>query len=435
MSEIGKEEYYESGCILQYHFYTVRHIDSEDQISEIILRAKEMISKYGKKLIPAPEYSLYRSTPTLEEILNDEKLMKTLENENEERALLIKALKETTKKDGVTLLLSKEEVPQEFDSFDFLARSRMQDKLIKVQFTSKSEKDFKEMSEDENLAKEIYDLGRQALIDSNWYFDLKKEQIKVLAVECNSPLIILMLVMGGELSLERNEIKEILLKSVFPVRYLRVYEDMFIKDVNEWNGSETNDQRTTYYTYYPPKGRCTGHRLNVQKYGSDKWLQREYNYTSSEWRTVYHGVSEDAIKKLHSILGGKFKSGKSQTCSAQEDVAEFRNDYKPGQFVGDGVYFAQNTKICREEYSDPVVVEYEQYIVMLQCKVNPEKVKIPKSNRNFEIIDNPDDIRPYRVLIERLGVDEDMHFQNFSGSSMDSELSSTFIKANYNVVN
>lgn len=71
---------------------------------------------------------------------------------------------------------------------------------------------------------------------------------------------------------------------------------------------------------------------------------------------------------------------------------------KPSQKVSQGVYFSPHFQVCLRNYTTPIVVNKETYRLILQCRVNPEKILITR-RQEYWVVNEPKDIRPYGVVL------------------------------------
>jgi hypothetical protein len=58
--------------------------------------------------------------------------------------------------------------------------------------------------------------------------------------------------------------------------------------------------------------------------------------------------------------------------------------------------------ISSEEQTVSFSLNGVKYKLMLQCRVNPSKIKIPKNNKEIVIINSSEHIRPYGILIKEI---------------------------------
>ena len=70
---------------------------------------------------------------------------------------------------------------------------------------------------------------------------------------------------------------------------------------------------------------------------------------------------------------------------------------KPKEKVGKGVYLSPHFQTCFP-YTKPFEVEGSKYRLMMQCRVDPTKIKVC-SVEDFWVLNESADIRPYGILL------------------------------------
>jgi len=153
--------------------------------------------------------------------------------------------------------------------------------------------------------------------------------------------------------------------------------------------------------------------------GDNTWLGMEGK--EGEWAVAYHGC---AMAVVPLIMKGGFRVGTGQ---GARNCIETRT----GRKVGDGVYCSPNIRVVEcyangnedgasENKTDAVTVDGRTLFFAFQCRVRPGAINRP--DRHFArcndeevmgidgvfewIINNPDDIRPYAILVrEKEGSD------------------------------
>lgn len=151
--------------------------------------------------------------------------------------------------------------------------------------------------------------------------------------------------------------------------------------------------------YYFPKGtKRIG--LNVSKKydnGDDTWLGMENK--EGEWAVSFHGTAKnDAVANISK--SSQYKIGIRQ-------LYEKEIDENTGKPCGRGIYSGQSYDIVKTDYSaDGFGVNtsngVEKYRIAFQNRINPKTVRIPVKKKEYYIINDPKDIRPYGILIEKL---------------------------------
>lgn len=167
-------------------------------------------------------------------------------------------------------------------------------------------------------------------------------------------------------------------------------------DYTKW--TKEKEFRGNMDYFFPIGTRRVG--LNVSKKYDNKddlWLGMDNK--KGEWAVAFHGTAkDDAVKNI--VKDQKYKPGIRQMYENSLDV-------KTNQKCGKGIYCALKYSIVKTDYSkDGFAVNTsngnERYRIAFQNRINPETVKIPVDEQNYYIINDPRDIRPYGVLIEKL---------------------------------
>lgn len=91
-----------------------------------------------------------------------------------------------------------------------------------------------------------------------------------------------------------------------------------------------------------------------------------------------------------------------------EDVGPNAGKFK-SKYCGEGVYLAPKIEICMDEthdgavYTKPIKIGDDQCIVVLQCRVEPDKIRVPDDCDEQEwIINDPKHVRPVGLVIKKL---------------------------------
>ena len=149
--------------------------------------------------------------------------------------------------------------------------------------------------------------------------------------------------------------------------------------------------------YYPPY-EYMGFGLKViNSYdsGDNTWIG--CSNIKGEFVVAYHGIRSDDIPfTVNRIAYSYLKKGKNQNFKDDDDLNH------PGQKCGIGVYVTPKIEIA-ERYTKEFYVDNirKKYRIILQCRVNPYKIRMPKSNPDYWILNgNGQEIRPYRILIK-----------------------------------
>ncbi len=157
--------------------------------------------------------------------------------------------------------------------------------------------------------------------------------------------------------------------------------------------------------YYQPTG-WIRYGLNVKLAYKDvsKWCSDDGN--PDEWAILYHGFKMNPVKVLHSRLIDKngnfnpsFTPSKNLKFSSDPDVNKRSSGYnKP---CGLGILASPKAELA-QDHTIIFVVNDVKYKMLLQCRADPTKIRIPKSNANIRIINNGEHIRPYGILLKKI---------------------------------
>ena len=185
---------------------------------------------------------------------------------------------------------------------------------------------------------------------------------------------------------------------------------------NRYKGWGINEKRGGE-KYIPPINEWYGIGLSVEgKYdnGDNKWL--DYNNNRGEYAIAYIGINniyndKDTIINDLNILQEKRDIIKNKSFIEDMDLKKksfignllsiitFSGDKtKKENLCGDGVCVFQNPDYA-ENSAGYIDVPGYRIKVMLMCRVNPKNIRQPESFPNCWIL-NPDEIRPYRILIK-----------------------------------
>ena len=180
--------------------------------------------------------------------------------------------------------------------------------------------------------------------------------------------------------------------SVAPlVEAIKLNSSLFDKAGNKSSGWPEGEKRGNM-DYFPPKG-WIGHGLKVwDKYdnGDNTWIGM--SNSNKEWCVAYHGTN---IKYAKSILTSSLKPGINQVHQYCDNI----NTRCPLKKVGMGVYVSPNPKVA-EGYSSIT----NNYLCMFMCRINPNNFRTCEDKKDYWVV-NPteEDIRPYRLLIKKIG--------------------------------
>jgi len=160
--------------------------------------------------------------------------------------------------------------------------------------------------------------------------------------------------------------------------------------------------------YYPPVDGWIRYGLDVKSLYSDisEWLSNDGN--PEEWCVGYHGLKSSQLKlALMSKLFDKTlafrprftQSKKSTIYENEKDVNKKSTSF--GKPCGKGIFCSQRPELA-EENTSVFILNDVKYKLLLQCRIDPTKLRIPQSNTNLYIINSPDDVRPYGLLIKEI---------------------------------
>jgi len=207
-----------------------------------------------------------------------------------------------------------------------------------------------------------------------------------------------------ELARKKKEIKKIY-ESVI-LKACKLTKNMLDKKGNrnpeEW---PKTTQKRGGKNYYPPTNEWVGYGLKVwDKYddGNNDWIAMNGN--DNEWAVAFHGTSIGAVKPICNE-GGKFYStfkegAKNQKCKNKVNTnKQSQNIYKiceEGAYVSPHLEYAANYAAKHKDNSSEAPSG-----VIIMCRVNPKKMRIPKDFEENEWITDGtrNTIRPYRILV------------------------------------
>jgi hypothetical protein len=162
------------------------------------------------------------------------------------------------------------------------------------------------------------------------------------------------------------------------------------RDPSEWPKSE---QKRGGMPYHPPTNNWVGYGLKVlDQYdnGNNDWIAMDGN--PNEWAVAYHGTKAKAIEPICKANGRFFstiKEAPGQKCKDYLNVNE--KSQKLYKICGEGAYVSPLLKYASG---------YGRVIIM--CRVNPNKIRIPKGEfekKEYITDGTRNTIRPYRILL------------------------------------
>jgi len=285
-----------------------------------------------------------------------------------------------------------------------LTTGSLLDQFIRITLKKYNEKDFGKMAYDQSYAEKIYDEGKEILIESNLFEEVKKSDIEVIAVECNSPPALIIngagLVPSGH---PANIIDRATIEQFPAIRFFTINANQFdAKGDMQWgNGAPYKDMRGGL-AYYLPRGWQRFGIKVVDKYGQNNdWLLK---WDESGWGVGYHGVGRNSAAKIPAILNAKLLPGPRQLHANSDDTR------KVGRKVGRGIYFATHVEVA-DTYSERVVFDGKTYKILLQCRLDPVEIRIPSRpslinkpgddwQNDYMVVPNGTYARPYGIIIQ-----------------------------------
>ena len=173
-----------------------------------------------------------------------------------------------------------------------------------------------------------------------------------------------------------------------------IFEPEFDMKPKNWPPSQNYRGNLPYNPPYDYFG-CALKVRGSYFWGDDTQLGH-YNI-DGEFAVAYHGIRSnlDAVK---GIMNSYLKAGANQYCRNDDDMLH------PGKKCGKDVYATPNIKVA-EEYTEGFgVFELNKtYRIVLQCRVNPKKIRQSASKPEYWILKgNGKEIRPYRILIKEV---------------------------------
>ena len=180
-----------------------------------------------------------------------------------------------------------------------------------------------------------------------------------------------------------------------------LFIDENIVDINgtKNGGWNQNVRKRGGEDYIPPSNDWIGIGLKVKdKYdkGNNTWLGHENK--SGEYAVAYVGINDK--KNLTQINGDLNFENKSLFCNVKDIKNEGFFNSIFDKSCGKGILMFQNPKYA-ENYSSILNINGIQIKVLIMCRVNPKKIRQPEIFKACWILNsNPEEIRPYRILIK-----------------------------------
>lgn len=183
-----------------------------------------------------------------------------------------------------------------------------------------------------------------------------------------------------------------------------------------WNNRDpywgNKDEKRAGFNYIPPYG-WIGYGLYVQnKYdnGNNDWLSYEEN-VHNQYAIAYYAIRsqyEDykEMKKLIANLSNLnlMNDDRDSFHNIFEDDIDIRSHN--GEKCGNGIYLYQDIEIA-EKQASIIEIKGILYKVLIMCRVNPNKIRIPESFPHVWILNpNTFEIRQYRILVKIIDLTE-----------------------------
>uniref|UniRef100_A0A7S4UWK4 PARP catalytic domain-containing protein n=1 Tax=Alexandrium monilatum TaxID=311494 RepID=A0A7S4UWK4_9DINO len=152
-------------------------------------------------------------------------------------------------------------------------------------------------------------------------------------------------------------------------------------DYRNWGGSRTVSRGG--WEYRIPVGwkrfavRVAGRYDN----GDNTWLCIDGR--KGEWAVVYHGTHQQYISSI--VMGG-LKAGGRQA---------YRSE------VGEGIYCTPDIEGIAKDYAGTFKLDGKSIKMVVQCRARPGAIK-KCSRRDYWVVNDPNDVRPYGVLIQEV---------------------------------
>lgn len=158
--------------------------------------------------------------------------------------------------------------------------------------------------------------------------------------------------------------------------------------------------------YYPPNG-WIRYGLNIKSIHPDihKWLAKDGN--PDEWAVCYHGFKSNPLRSFlyyklcdkNGKLNPHFENSRNMAFFKEIDINPRSLGYN--NQVGIGIFCSQSPEKA-EEHTTVFILNDVRYKMLLQCRVNPQRIRIPKKDPSLCIINASQFIRPYGILIKEI---------------------------------
>ena len=225
-------------------------------------------------------------------------------------------------------------------------------------------------------------------------------------------------------------------------KYLHIYETLershLLKtmqicdeDFNSWGDREYRETMPLMNTvllgtlggrpYYKPSNGWKRYAFDISSFDlkGDTWLKSDSTNTegpNNEWANGYVNIFSYLMKNSNSLFNTK--NPIYSLLNNAEDIGPNQYDFDEKQ-CGRGVIFSNKIEnfLCKNGALSPVLRtspvelmingEIRWFLLILQCRVKPNKIRTPKNFDNvYFIVNDPNDIRPNGILMKEITKDE-----------------------------
>ena len=349
-----------------------------------------------------------------EKLIEDNYLYKNLDiigyaPKEEEEFTVLSLLSKVIKEKGTETAVYKENSPSLNDSVIQMMCSNSSKKYDFV--FDFGEEENKKILEDKQEYNNLINIMKKNLSEK---LNLKEEEI-ILSI----PKIGSVKISVAFQTQDFNKIKDLKdkLKDVKELKALKeIHETVLLEGCKlsrnifdpRWNNRDPNwgvGEKRGGFDYIAPIG-WIGYGLNVNgKYdgGNDDWIG--YEHAKNEYAIAYYPIKNyyNDPKEMKKIIASICKNNimidnKDSHYNIFENDSNIRSE--KNEKCGDGIYLYQDIKVA-EMQSSIIEIKNIAYKILIMCRVNPNKIRIPKSCPQIWILNpNSFEIRQYRVLIK-----------------------------------
>lgn len=185
---------------------------------------------------------------------------------------------------------------------------------------------------------------------------------------------------------------------LYPKSFLEPIGDRFLF-------TQLNDQTRGGEAYFNPDQSWIRYGLKIKSVFPDieKWLAKDGNV--DEWCVLYQGFKFNPLRtELYEKLFDKnnfcpkLKPSLNYTFARDKNINKNSDTF--GQECGIGI-FTSNKPDLAEKATCVFELSGIKYKMLLQCRADPKKVRIPQNSPNLRIVNSSEHIRPYGVLIKQ----------------------------------